>query len=635
MTRRCRVLAAVLALAALAAPVFAGSIRAQRGHRQRHSVGKHGTGGVVMVDGGSSGSKLFSFSAPAPKSVGGGPVVTDLKILSKCTVSPDKQPLLGVSSYAYDELSTAATKPCQSEVENDAYDAATEGPALKGYDGAKPEDHSAEEYAKFLLRQLKFIHEKRPTIFEESTSYPCDASYVVNGACPAADNRQNIPFMATAGMRLLTKEENDAVWNKICGTEEDGYKFAEKGSECGTIPGTQEAYFEWLANIAKGEHPQVTGTFTIGGASAQIAFPLMNEHMVAAWRDLITLVEGHYKDCSKIYLPGTETKIPIFSSGHCARDFVDIRMAKDIKLTPALKARAGIAKIQAVALVSFLGLRGQGGSVETGVAGGANLVGGTSGSWAAANSCVSGEGTTFTNCLQLMKERLKGDFLFQRVKEFFHNKQIGVNHFSYNTPAAIPSFSFNKKVEDEARPYRHLQKMEDPDSSKIAHLAAGHVLEKTLNEFCKTKFSGFGFAGKNNCMKASWTGLYASEFFDTQFIKHTFQSVAKAGQKEKDKLLLTRQKRHGLYADLHFSPLDWSEGAYQDSAAKAAKVESGASSLDSDEGGSETPSQDSSDLVEFFEVATSMTPRKYFHSHSYLEGVALHLAAKQEQEHQN
>ena len=52
--------------------------------------------------------------------------------------------------------------------------------------------------------------------------------------------------MATAGMRLLTQKQNDAVWSNICGVEEDlkdgeepgsGYKFAPQGDACGTIPG--------------------------------------------------------------------------------------------------------------------------------------------------------------------------------------------------------------------------------------------------------------------------------------------------------------------------------------------------------------------------------------------------------------
>ena len=46
--------------------------------------------------------------------------------------------------------------------------------------------------------------------------------------------------MATAGMRLLTKEQNDKIWKDICGAKlsSGGYTFATLESGlCGTIPG--------------------------------------------------------------------------------------------------------------------------------------------------------------------------------------------------------------------------------------------------------------------------------------------------------------------------------------------------------------------------------------------------------------
>ena len=46
--------------------------------------------------------------------------------------------------------------------------------------------------------------------------------------------------MATAGMRLLTKEQNTKIWEDICGAElsSGGYTFATLESGlCGTIPG--------------------------------------------------------------------------------------------------------------------------------------------------------------------------------------------------------------------------------------------------------------------------------------------------------------------------------------------------------------------------------------------------------------
>ena len=37
--------------------------------------------------------------------------------------------------------------------------------------------------------------------------------------CPEARNSKDIPFLATAGMRLLTTKQNSKVWDMICGKE--------------------------------------------------------------------------------------------------------------------------------------------------------------------------------------------------------------------------------------------------------------------------------------------------------------------------------------------------------------------------------------------------------------------------------
>ena len=661
-------------------------------------------GGIVMVDGGSSGSKLFSFSA-AQK--GGVSINTDLKILSECTTDTSKYPLKGVSSYAYDEEGEA--NPCKSKVLNTLREEADALPVVEDKDGQKaredakkqgistepPTETTANAYAKFLLSQIKWIHEERDAgVAVDNYIFPCheqsQIAYKTRGPsdgdddkakilCAAADNKQNIPFMATAGMRLLTQKQNDAVWSNICGVEEDlkdgeepgsGYKFAPQGDACGTIPGTQEAYYEWLANAAAGEQYMNTGTFTIGGASAQIAIPLVNDVMIKAWNTMIKKVEDHYGDCSTIMLPDDAGPIPIFSDTEtkkCARDFVDIKMAEDIYLSDELKRVSGIGtKVKAVGLVSYLGLRGTGGKTESGVAGGANLVGDDTGSWAVSNGCDPVYASThFEECRKKLKAALHEDYLFEVVKLFFHQHRLGVSHFSYNTAAAIPSFAWSRGSNkgNEAAFQAKINNMQSKDSSPNVHLAAAAELKKELLLFCTEKdHAHFGFKNSNNCMKAAWTGLYVSEFFDDGYLYATMSTATNSKEKIKEmaqramtsvatghmlNIHIQRQRIHGVYSDLHYKGLDWSEGAYQESSAMSNSKEVDGDSQE--HAGTEIfKAEDGMDDKEEVETTEKkkdvlkkfVTPLAFlelaqnnmvqFHTHSYIDGLAIHLVNRNE-----
>ena len=207
------------------------------------------SGGNVVVDGGSTGSKLFSFDSFGK----GTPFV---KVRTSCTVNRAKNTLTGLASFSY------PVADCESTVSNPIMKKKNEGGMtvknaknLVETDGAArfstPADHSPHDYANFLLGELQWVHEKRMVTDEKTgiSSLPCPAGEVQDGACPAATNRKAIPIMATAGMRLLTKEQNDNVWTAVCGTKHsNGYSFPSRGANCGTIPGTREAYYEWLAD---------------------------------------------------------------------------------------------------------------------------------------------------------------------------------------------------------------------------------------------------------------------------------------------------------------------------------------------------------------------------------------------------
>jgi hypothetical protein len=98
-----------------------------------------------------------------------------------------------------------------------------------------------------------------------------------------------VPIMATAGMRLLTPDQQQNVWTNICGKIGDAnqIKFMDQMEDilpgvnninmCGTIAGTTEAFFEYVAdwtkasNDVKNDRNHSKITLTMGGASAQMA----------------------------------------------------------------------------------------------------------------------------------------------------------------------------------------------------------------------------------------------------------------------------------------------------------------------------------------------------------------------------
>ena len=123
------------------------------------------------------------------------------------------------------------------------------------------------------------------------------------GAFSTAANKNAVPVQATAGMRLIDQGANKAIWDKICNKEGtaggDTVKFATAASKrCGTIPGTTEGYFEWVAaNQAR------TGTICSGGASLQIATPFYAEEGVQAFKALIDDIEDEFSREAGVEVP--------------------------------------------------------------------------------------------------------------------------------------------------------------------------------------------------------------------------------------------------------------------------------------------------------------------------------------------
>ena len=427
-----------------------------------------------------------------------------------------------------------------------------------------------------------------------------------------------------------------------------------------------------MANVAENSQPnnkdtstgEFTGTFTVGGASAQIAVPLLSDAMVVAWNKMIVKIETKFGDCSEIMLPGGADPIPIFSNVKkvsCARDFIDIRMRDEIEasLLPEIHAQAGLKEndnFKGLGLVSFLGLDGLGGNIESGVAGGAEKIT----TWAEHAQCnpekASGTTSNYETCKNKLKVALNTDTLFVAVKQFFHHHDLKVEHFNFNTPGATPSQAFNKangeKVHSDAAgdlagasEVDIVGQLEDSQSTtkdKLSRLRSPQNLADALEKFCSVPGQAkFGFGGKNNCMRATFTSLFGKYLFyfllpfflcihiikvnilsfffayllcycvvaGTEF----FDSSAKDVIANKDiDYKKARQHYVGAASDLHYHAYDWDKGA------KAAFDASAASTA--------------ATSLEFLETYSSSeqsvlnTPVS-FHSLNYMDGAAMHFAA--------
>ena len=431
---------------------------------------------LVMVDAGSSGSKLFSYGPDASEKV--------LTNCDKASVDAGKT-LKGLSAYLY-----ASTKACT--LENKV-----------GKSPVTPNPTTAGEYKDLLLAQLK-------------------------GLNADADNKKKVPMMATAGMRLLSQDENKQVWGSICGeSNKDGdFTFATTDSGfCGTIPGTKEAYFEWGAMVANTGNPNF-GSFTIGGASAQIAIPIFDEKTLEQFRAMKLEVKKAFNGCGNVFLPkeceddkrtkckkqkklgwfnkefprkgGKPDKTKPKIQGDCHKDFVNFKKREQLThIVPEEK----LGKILGLGVISFLGLKGEGGSEYSGVAGGLNEIG----NWGQINGCgpdewakqdASHNSDQFKKCKAEFEGALAKDVLWTAVTKFFKESKVSVADFSYNTPSAIPSMSGLKNVK------------------------TGRSLANAVEEHCSKalEIGGFGFKNSNNCVKALYTSMYVTSFFEDKTV---------------------------------------------------------------------------------------------------------------------
>lgn len=392
-------------------------------------------GVLIFADAGSSGTTIMATDTSTSS------VLSKIKVLAKCTDNTDSMSLTGLAVLAYEFADCKPTisfdcgndSGCSKALEKlKKTDASNTLPEVGGvsclppYYPSKTFDRNEEKPFVKMLMLLATKYLLQDTYLLDSNNVPITSSDgQPTQAKPA--NAANIPIIATAGMRMQSKEDNENVWRFICkcpGLDGESkqkvpellgdFDFAEGGLRCGTAAGTQEAYYEFLANVMSGDSSIRTGTFTIGGQSAQIAIPFTDSPSDTKAKDNFIklqreLQESMFKKCGNVRMPGKRGKtdwrgfsvpndswldpekggnanagwhrwqfvmakdktyadnavmaqilgtapIPFFlsneSTNECYKDFIDYI---DVKEMPATLVAKGLQGVQGVGVISFLG----------------------------------------------------------------------------------------------------------------------------------------------------------------------------------------------------------------------------------------------------------------------------------------
>lgn len=521
-------LASLLGMPCFARRIGSQLIASTDGEHYEGQAANTEAGNVAMIDAGSSGTKVFAFDSRGAEASG--------KLLSKCSKNNPPLTNKGIAALAYSK-----TKCAWKIAEN------TKSPIWKPLAKASP------DYVNALLKLLASKIKTKPK------------------------NKDSVPMLATAGMRLISQSDNDKVWSFLCGKSGSGLKLAKKGERCGTIPGTTEAYYEFLANAATNISKKLTGTFTVGGASAQIAIPLMKKADLTAFNEMKNAIASQI-DCTKLLLSGGSSA-PVFSKGGssrsktgCIDDYITFKKSSQIKVATAVAAK--LKGIQGVGLISFLGLRGRG----TFVAGGVNEIQ----NWAVQENCHTNQ-STFTTCASKLVKALKKDVMWKNVAQFFKTHFVNINHFAYATSAAMPQRAF---LDDE------------PEFIGRNEKYPGSKLQQILTKKCgKDNGATFGFKSSNTCMKAYFTSLYVTTFFVNSTVKNSHQ---------------LKPPTH-VSAEQHFSAGDWANGL---KAQEEALLNV-----------SSRRTEEEHIAAEEEQIAALLDVPLMWHSVSYLEGAGLHFAA--------
>eukprot|EP01098_Paradermamoeba_levis_P016795 TRINITY_DN92_c0_g1_i2.p1 TRINITY_DN92_c0_g1~~TRINITY_DN92_c0_g1_i2.p1 ORF type:complete len:547 (+),score=190.34 TRINITY_DN92_c0_g1_i2:111-1751(+) len=283
------------------------------------------------------------------------------------------------------------------------------------------------------------------------------------GFLAAADvnTTKRIPILATAGMRppevpqdvftSTNAEVGICIQNASPRTPKvwalpgpNGQKkYASDDSQCRVISGTEEALLEFVGQ--EGVTDQ-RGTATMGGASAQIAIPLVGTPQVTAWNGLIDSVKlaaaPNKHSTSPLWFPGSHPR-PSRSEDEY-KNFIDIRTSRQIAGWGAGAIATATTGANGVGLLSFLAIANR---AANDAIGNRNVFGGSDAIEAILESkhfgADGGPGCkTFSACHAAVLKAFVRDPFLQHIVPVFRR------HFSYVPVLLAGGMDIGRTVKD-------------------------------------------------------------------------------------------------------------------------------------------------------------------------------------------
>jgi len=469
----------------------------------------------VLLDGGSQGTKLFTWK----KGNTNPPVPWGNAFMETFCDRAANMPNKGLASLAY------APATCKQNM----FFFAPQGAGKDEVGNSLgPSSYFDDQATKYKCTDGTCIENYRKELLGAVATYYTK----LNGG--TASNAKRIPLLATAGMRMVSQADNKKVWEGadgnggVCKQVMVGaYKLDAAGTPdsspkkyCGTIPGTTEAFYEFIGAV--GKNNKLLGSFTCGGASAQISIPLKNKKEEDSFKSLIEEV-AMALDCKKMTLPNG-ANAPSFNAGGlnalkavlpanvkhalnlkmagngfekvaCVRDYIDIKQKSDLPKT----TQGTVGSIKSVGLISFLNLHSGASKL---IAGGATEMK----NWAA-EKCKT---KTFDECSKDLKELLKVDPFWKAVTGWFDKTKLSLDYFAFSTA--------NARYDEQTF----------PKATDGANLATKLRTICTANDPAthpdKVKPPSNGITTKNGCMGALWASLYITAFFGDPSVHPTTEA---------------------------------------------------------------------------------------------------------------
>eukprot|EP01098_Paradermamoeba_levis_P016796 TRINITY_DN92_c0_g1_i3.p1 TRINITY_DN92_c0_g1~~TRINITY_DN92_c0_g1_i3.p1 ORF type:complete len:555 (+),score=206.34 TRINITY_DN92_c0_g1_i3:111-1775(+) len=243
--------------------------------------------------------------------------------------------------------------------------------------GCNPKNPSAKDGCQKIKYQYLIQGSRAPAPTTVTAAVMSPAAFVQEavGFLATADvNTTNrIPILATAGMRppevpqdvftSTNAEVGICIQNASPRTPKvwalpgpNGQKkYASDDSQCRVISGTEEALLEFVGQ--EGVTDQ-RGTATMGGASAQIAIPLVGTPQVTAWNGLIDSVKlaaaPNKHSTSPLWFPGSHPRPA--STADEYKNYIDIRTSSQVAGWGAGAIATATTGANGVGLLSFLAI---------------------------------------------------------------------------------------------------------------------------------------------------------------------------------------------------------------------------------------------------------------------------------------